>query len=92
MEKKISYSKIREGQRVNELCDQFYMKYRVEKTDRRNRYSEMVPFIAEKQKLSDFLSAGKFSLVTVMTFRASVNLMYSSQYDGFGALGNDQLN
>ena len=92
MAKNISYSKIRERQRVNELCDQFYMKYRVDKTDKKEKDTSVVPFMVEKQKLSDFLSAGKFSLVSVISFRTSVNLMYSSKYNGFVTGGNDQRN
>ena len=68
------------------------MKYRVDKTDKKEKDTSVVPFMVEKQKLSDFLSAGKFSLVSVISFRTSVNLMYSSKYNGFVTGGNDQRN
>jgi hypothetical protein len=72
--KTIESFKIKEGQRVNELCDEFYSKF-ISTTD-----TNGWPGTPENQLLSNFLSAYKFKPEDIRDFRLSVSLNYTSKY------------
>ena len=63
-----------QGQRVNELCDEFYLKF--------CKLHQNIEWSGndEIKDLSEFLACGLFSVNDILNFKISVGLQYESKY------------